>query len=264
MGRRHECRRGTQECVRHQSGDAMKFFGASDPGRQRSNNEDAWTVDAGLQVAILADGMGGASCGEVASAITIQSVLEYLHAPEGGLSAEELAKEAVREANRRVLECAAARQECDGMGSTVVVVLWRGTSAVIANAGDSRAYLFRAGELRQLTYDQNFANELRTKLGFSEEQLRVMPNRNVLTMAVGTFEQILTRTQMEELQPGDQILLCSDGLHGPVAETTIAEWLSRDASLQDKVEALIAAANQAGGPDNVTAVLLQYENENDG
>ena len=95
------------------------------------------------------------------------------------------------------------------MGSTIVMALWRGAEVVIANVGDSRAYLYRDGGLIQLSYDQNFANELRTKLGFSEERVRNMPNRNVLTMAVGSFEHVLVRTHAERLEPGDRILLCS-------------------------------------------------------
>jgi protein phosphatase len=242
----------------------MKYFGASDTGRKRTNNEDAWLVAPELGVAILADGMGGENCGEVGSAVTVQGVVEYLRAPEEGLTAEELVKEAIRAANRRVMETARERTECEGMGSTVVLVLWRERRAVIANVGDSRAYLQRAGGLQQLSYDQNFANELRTKLGFSEERVRSMPNRNVLTMAVGTFEHILIRTCVQELEPGDRILLCSDGLHGPVNNEAIAICLAGPESLQEKVERLIAAANQAGGPDNVTAVLLEFEKEGNG
>jgi protein phosphatase len=148
------------------------------------------------------------------------------------------------------------------MGSTVVLALWRGAEMVLANVGDSRAYLYRAGELRQLTYDQNFANELRTRLGFSEDRLRQMPNRNVLTMAVGIFEEVLIRTHAEKLEWGDQILLCSDGLYGPVDDESIGASLGRAEGLDQKVQRLIAMANEAGGPDNVTAILLEYENEN--
>jgi protein phosphatase len=242
----------------------MKWSGASDQGRKRENNEDAWAVHDSLRAAILADGMGGEECGEVGSAVTIEAVSDYLRAPENGLTPEELVKEAIREANRRVIETARRRCECRGMGSTVVVVLWRGADAVIANVGDSRAYLQRAGQLRQLSYDQNFANELRHKLGFSEERLRGISNGNVLTMAVGTFEHVLVRTHVERLEPGDRILLCSDGLHGPVRNETIARILNEEAPLQAKVDRLIDCANQAGGPDNVTAVLLEYGEEDHG
>jgi protein phosphatase len=175
---------------------------------------------------------------------------------------ESAAKEAIRAANAKVLDTARHRRECDGMGSTVVLALWRGAELVLANVGDSRAYLYRGGELRQLTYDQNFANELRTRLGFSEDRLRSMPNRNVLTMAVGIFEEVLIRTHAQSLEVGDQILLCSDGLYGPVADELIAESLARAEGIDQKVQRLLAMANEAGGPDNVTAILLEYDGEN--
>lgn len=240
----------------------IEYWGGTDTGRRRLNNEDAWLVDETLDAAILADGVGGASCGEVGSAVTIQTVAEYLRAPEAGLSAEEVAKAAIRAANRRVIETAREQRECDGMGSTVVLALWRLPEIVIANVGDSRAYLYRAGELRQLSYDQNFANELRTKLGFSEERVRAIPNGNVLMMAVGSFEQVLIRTHVARLEPGDRILLCSDGLHRPVDHAVITRILGEQTSLREKVERLIACANEKGGRDNVTAVLLEYGNGN--
>jgi protein phosphatase len=208
--------------------------------------------------------MGGQNCGEVGSEITIRATVEYLARPENGLSLEETAMEAIRDANRQVLEAARVRAECDGMGSTIVLALWRLPEIVIANVGDSRAYLYRHGELRQLSYDQNFANELRTKLGLSEDRVRSMPNRNVLTMAVGTFEHILIRTHKESLQSGDRILLCSDGLYGPVTDNILAAIIGDASSLQNKVDKLIDIANQNGGPDNVTAVLLEFREGADG
>src|SRR5262249_4464615 len=156
--------------------------------------------------AILADGMGGENCGEVGSALTVEAITKYLKDPEPDLTLEELAKEAIRSANRLVLQTAAEREECDGMGSTVVLVLWRPPEMVIPNVGDSCAYLCRSHELKQLSYDQNFANELRHQLGLSEERVRNMPNRNVLTMAVGTYEHVLIRIHSLQLQPGDRIL----------------------------------------------------------
>lgn len=238
----------------------MNWWGATDTGRKRANNEDAWLVAESLRAAILADGMGGENCGEVGSALTVEAIAEYLNSPEPGLTMEQLAKEAIRAANRRVLETAQVRHECDGMGSTVVLVLWQYPDVVVANVGDSRAYRYRGGTLEQLSYDQNFANELRTQLGLSEERVRAMPNRNVLTMAIGTFEHVLIRTYIGKLEPGDAILLCSDGLHGPVDHETITRILAEPGCPRDKVERLIECANQNGGPDNVTAVLLEYGN----
>ena len=239
----------------------MLVYGATHPGRKRENNEDAFRIEEGLSAAILCDGMGGENCGEVGSEITLRVVAEYLAKPEDGLTPEEVMKEAIREANRQVIEDAKRRTECDGMGSTIVMAMWKGPDVIIANVGDSRAYLYRNGELRQLSYDQNFANELRTKLGFSEERLRTMPNRHVLTMAVGPFEHVLVRTHTEHLEPGDRLLLCSDGLHGPVHNETIAQVIGAFGELEHAVDALINCALESGGPDNITAVLLEYRSE---
>ena len=162
------------------------------------------------------------------------------------------------------IDAARERTECDGMGSTIVMALWRLPEVVIANVGDSRAYLYRLGELRQLSYDQNFANELRTRLGLSEDRVRTMPNRHVLTMAVGPFEHVLVRTHVERLEAGDRVLLCSDGLHGPVDHATISRLVGAYRQLSHSVEALIDCALQNGGPDNVTAVLLEYTDQNNG
>jgi protein phosphatase len=118
--------------------------------------------------------------------------------------------------------------------------------------------------MRQLSYDQNFANELRTKLGFTEERVRYMPNRNVLTMAVGSFDHVLVRIHAQRLEHGDRVLLCSDGLYNPVDDSTISHILKDSASLQQAVEALLDCANQNGGPDNVTAILLHYTDEGNG
>ena len=239
----------------------IQFYGATHTGRRRGNNEDGFVLHSHLRAAILADGMGGANCGEVGSAITLRAVSEYLAAPEAGLTPAEIAMEAIRHANREVIAAAKERTECNGMGSTIVLALWTTPDVVIANVGDSRAYLFRGAELRQLSYDQNFANELRTQLGLSEERVRAMPNHNVLTMAVGTFDHILVRTHVQRLEPGDRILLCSDGLYGPVNHMTITQILSNGGSLQAQVDQLIECANENGGPDNVTAVLLEYDGE---
>ncbi len=240
----------------------VAWWGATHPGRSRENNEDSWTVEDSLNAAILADGMGGANCGEVGSELTVQGVVEYLRNSAPGLSLEETAKEAIRAANRTVREAARERAECNGMGSTVVLALWRGSELVIANVGDSRAYLCRAGEMRQLSYDQNFANEMRTSLGFTEDHVRKMPNRHVLTMAIGVFDQVLIRTHVGRFEAGDRILLCSDGLYGPVDDATIGGIIAGGESLREKIERLIECANQNGGPDNVTAVLLEHREQN--
>jgi serine/threonine protein phosphatase PrpC len=239
----------------------MRCHGATHPGKRRENNEDTFLLLPHLCAAVLADGMGGQNCGEVGSAITVQSAADYLVRPEPGLTPAEIAMEAIRHANRQVLAAAQEQTGCNGMGSTVVLAYWACQDIVIANVGDSRGYLFRDGLLRQLSYDQNLANELRMQLGLSEERIRTMPNRNVLTMAVGTLEHVLIRTHVQRMEPGDRYLLCSDGLCGPVTDPEIAALLRQGGSLESQVQSLIDCANRNGGPDNVTAVLLEYDGE---
>ncbi len=147
------------------------------------------------------------------------------------------------------------------MGSTVVVASWNLPRIRIANVGDSRAYLWRNGELTQLSFDQTLVNELRLRFGLSEHEVSKFPHKNILTMAVGTTPDLDIRTHEQDLEPGDIVLLCSDGLSGPVSESTIAATLSREAPLADQVNELIAHAKAAGAPDNVTVVLLRYESK---
>ena len=236
----------------------LDVWGITDVGAVRENNEDAWLVDPSLGVAIIADGMGGAACGEVASALTIETVIAYLRNPLESLPPELLVKEAIRAANQRVLEHARREPNCDGMGSTIVAALWTLPEVVIANVGDSRAYVWRDGELAQLSYDQTLANELRRTLGLTPEQMSNSGHTNVLTMAVGTGEDVLVHTRTETLAPDDQILLCSDGLYGPIGDAAIAEILAEGCTLPETVAKLVERAKAAQSEDNITAVLLRY------
>lgn len=237
----------------------VEAFGLTHVGSVRTNNEDALAIVPDLSVAIVADGMGGANCGEVASALTIKGVTGYLADPaETSLSPGEMLMEAVRTASRSVWNESQNRSECDGMGSTIVLAHWHGNRFWIANVGDSRAYLWRNSVLRQLSYDQNLANDLRTKLGLSEEQIRRYPHHATLTMAIGIAPEVLIRSHQEDLVAGDVILLCSDGLHGPVGDEGIAKTLTECPGLTAAAARLVDQANDAGGPDNITVALLRY------
>ena len=131
-------------------------------------------------------------------------------------------------------------------------------SLLIANVGDSRAYLWRDGQLTQLSYDQTLANELRRTLGLTDEQMSSYAHKNILTMAVGSSEDVLIQTRAESLAPGDEILLCSDGLYGPVGDAGIAGILQDGGAIEDTVKTLIERAKQDGSEDNITAVLLRW------
>ncbi|HWR52891.1 MAG TPA: PP2C family serine/threonine-protein phosphatase [Bryobacteraceae bacterium] len=236
----------------------LEAWGASDPGLVRQNNEDSWALDPALHVAIVADGMGGALCGEVASAMAVETILEQLRAHFGSIPPEQAIDNAIQEANRRVFERSRADQSCAGMGSTVVVVWWDLPRIIIANVGDSRAYLWREGAITQISYDQTLVNELRVRFGLSEEEVCNFPHKNVLTHAVGTSAELLIRRCEEKIVPGDVVLLCSDGLTGPVSDQSIAQTLSRDNALPSQISQLINLAKAGGAPDNVTCVLLRY------
>jgi PPM family protein phosphatase len=239
----------------------LDAWGATDPGLVRQNNEDSWCIEPDLRLAIVADGMGGAACGEIASAMTVEVITKSLRDGPLAVPQEEAVQAAIRKANQAVLARARAERACAGMGSTVVVASWDLPRLLIANVGDSRAYLWRKGVLIQLSHDQTLVNDLRVRFGLSDQEVTSFPYKNVLTMAVGTTPDLTIRTHRELLEPGDQFLLCSDGLSGPVPEEAIAATLSRNGSLEDEVQQLISQAKAAGAPDNVTVVLLRYRKQ---
>ena len=230
-------------------------WGKTDPGRRRTNNEDAWIADASLGFAAVADGMGGAAYGEVASSITLQVLYSNvsLVGPDGPPG---VLVDGAHAANASVRSETVFRPECAGMGSTLVAVLWRKPTLHVVNVGDSRCYLFRKRTLLQLSYDQNLGNEMRDEMGWTDEHVAKFPQRSVLTSAIGATPDIAVRETSIGLLPGDLILLCSDGLYGPVGDEGIAEVLRRGLPPAESLTALIDAANAAGGPDNITVVLF--------
>ena len=230
----------------------MQVWGTTDSGRVRANNEDAWLAETSLRVAAVADGMGGEACGEIASALTIQALREARLSAEGDL------REAARRANALVRQRALQGNLCDGMGSTLVAASWNDAHVDIVNVGDSRAYLFREGRLTQLTYDQTVGNELRHAMGWSEEEFEKFPQRHVLTAAIGASSDVVVRSTQIDLEPGDLLLLCSDGLYNPIGDAGIAQVLNTSPNAADSIHTLIEAANDAGGPDNITVVLIQF------
>lgn len=201
--------------------------------------------------------MGGAACGEVASAISAETISEYLRENDDGEKPPPtLIAEAIGLANRRVLDKARVSTDCKGMGSTVVLALLRNPLLFISNVGDSRAYLLRNDVLTQLSYDQTLLNELCSTTPMTAEEIERFPHKHVLTMAVGTTERIKIQNYEGEVEVGDQILLCSDGLTGPVPDSDIRSILQESITIEQKVDKLIALAKERGGPDNVTAVIL--------
>jgi protein phosphatase len=231
----------------------LEAFGLSDPGCVRQNNEDFYLISpAGAY--IVADGMGGAQAGEHASKLAVETVASYLQnapAPDA-----ETLFQAFREANQRVMKEAASNPELEGMGTTLVAALESGPELLIASVGDSRVYVYD-GELKTITEDQTWVNEVGRRLGIDETSLKTHPMRHVLTMAIGVSPELRVHSYTVHPHPGELILMSSDGLHGVIEPGVIADKLSGNGSLQAKCERLIDAAKQAGGPDNITVVLLQ-------
>lgn len=235
----------------------LEAFGLSDPGCVRSNNEDYFISDCEREIFILADGMGGANAGEYASHLSAELLHEYLrngHQDGNGIDLEK----AFHEANWAVRQAAQGNPELEGMGTTLLVARSLPDGKLeVGTVGDSRAYLSLDGSLKQVTEDQTWVAEVGTRLGLNEETLRKHPMRHVLTMAVGSSEELRMRSYLLQLSSGDQVLLCSDGLHGVVDEKTISDLLHSDRSLSEKCRLLVAAAREKGGPDNITVVVIQ-------
>jgi protein phosphatase len=235
----------------------FEAFGLSDPGCVRSNNEDYLIPDAQRGIFIVADGMGGANAGEYASRLSAETLYDYLlnNGDAGRVDSVDIG---FAEANKAVRRAAGESPDLDGMGTTMVVARGlNGARVEVASVGDSRAYLLSGGELSLLTEDQTWVAEVGTRLGLSEEALRRHPMRHVLTMAVGASPDLRIFKHTVTVRPGDQILLCSDGLHGVVDEKIIKHALDSKRPLPQKCQSLIEAAKEQGGPDNITALLVQ-------
>lgn len=229
----------------------------TDVGLRRSSNEDAFVSAAEHGVLALADGMGGAASGEVASGIFVDTVRERLSA--GPPSVLEEAGEFVRKtfllANQRIRDLGAREPEHQGMGCTGEMVLFTDDRYVVGHVGDSRVYLFREGRLRQVTKDHSFVQE-QVDLGMiTPEQARVHAYRHMILRAIGIQASLAVDLISGKACPGDLFLLCSDGLSDMVEDTVIGERLASGLSLGEKAALLIRDACDAGGHDNVTVVL---------
>ena len=229
------------------------YAGATDTGRKRRRNEDAYVVAPPLFC--VADGMGGAQAGEVASRLAAAAVEE---ADPGDRSGPERVTALIQEANRRVYERASVDPEASGMGTTMTVALVEDGRVAIGHVGDSRAYLFRAGELEQLTEDHSLVNELVKSGKLSREEADQHPQRSVITRALGTDPNVDVDAFTVESQPGDLYLLCSDGLSSMVDNDQILDAIERSRSdLKAVTASLVAAANRGGGEDNITVVAFE-------
>jgi protein phosphatase len=229
---------------------------ATDIGRVRERNEDAILIDPPLYV--VADGMGGHRGGQVASRVALEA-LESLTAEGNGTLPEN-----VHGANKAVWDRSVEDDRLAGMGTTLTAARIDGASALIAHVGDSRAYLLRDGELRQLTDDHTLVARMVKSGEISESEAEVHPHKNVLTRALGTDEEVQVDEDTIDLVDGDRLLLCSDGLTGMVTEDQIQAILENSEQPQQAADRLVKAANRAGGIDNISVVVLAAIGDGEG
>ncbi len=245
----------------------------SDVGRKRKGNEDAISLNREQGLYVVADGMGGHAAGEVASRVAVDAIEEFVTITGGN---EEITwpyglddsisydgnrlKTAIRHANRRVIEAMRRSSEYEGMATTVAAVLVDGDMAHLAHVGDSRIYLWSQAELRQLTVDHSWVNEQIQNGIISPEQARSHPLRNVVTRALGGRSELLVDVQSRRIKAGEMLLLCSDGLTTMVPDVDIARILAAgDGDLARTAQSLVDEANERGGEDNITVLLLRFE-----
>jgi PPM family protein phosphatase len=243
----------------------------SDVGRVRKTNEDAFVADLEVSLFCVADGMGGHDAGEVASALAIEAITAFIRRssadtdfswPYGidrslSYDANRL-RTAVHLANRRIFRTAESNDDYNGMGTTIVGALVNGSTMAVAHVGDSRLYLVRKGRIRQITEDDSWAATiLAHDPRLSATDIANHPMRNVLTNVLGARDQVEVHVAEHDLEPGDVVLLCSDGLHGVLDETTLAQIATNQRDIKVAARQMVDAALDGGSRDNVTALVLR-------
>jgi len=242
----------------------LEYFCATDTGRARSNNEDSVSLDEVNALAVLADGMGGYNAGEVASGMATGFIKTELGRWLQEVSASATDPEVRRamdicvdNANRAIFNAANANPQYAGMGTTLVVAVFRGTRMLVGHVGDSRCYRLRGGRLTQLTRDHSLLQEQIDAGLITPEQASFSANKNLVTRAVGVEDTVLLEIHQHEVHPGDVYLMCSDGLSDMLPDESLAQLLQGYDSLEEAGHALISAANDAGGKDNIAVILVR-------
>ncbi|XRJ10900.1 protein-serine/threonine phosphatase PrpC [Bacillus subtilis] len=236
----------------------------TDTGKIRQHNEDDAGIFKGKDefiLAVVADGMGGDLAGDVASKMAVKAMGEKWNEaetiPTAPSECEKWLIEQILSVNSKIYDHAQAHEECQGMGTTIVCALFTGKTVSVAHIGDSRCYLLQDDDFVQVTEDHSLVNELVRTGEISREDAEHHPRKNVLTKALGTDQSVSIDTRSFDIEPGDKLLLCSDGLTNKVEGTELKDILQSDSAPQEKVNLLVDKANQNGGEDNITAVLLE-------
>ncbi|MBF8808665.1 MAG: Stp1/IreP family PP2C-type Ser/Thr phosphatase [Enterococcus lacertideformus] len=244
----------------------MQIEYQSDVGRRRNTNQDyasVFTNQAGIKLAVLADGMGGHRAGDIASQMAVTNLgtaWESLDLNNDEKVAQWFIK-AIQEENTRIYQCGQEQSDYNGMGTTIVAAALSEDQFTIAHVGDSRAYLVREDRIIQLTEDHSLVNELVKSGEISEEMAANHPRKNILTRSVGMPGTVEVDVSTYFWQLKDRLLLCSDGLTNMLSEETIGTIINQEGALLDKVTELIERANEAGGADNITVLLIEYKED---
>lgn len=249
----------------------ISVYGATDIGRKRQRNEDAYTVNGDIQLFVVADGMGGHNAGDVASSTAVKTIEDYMARTHDerelswpfGIDTKfsfdgNRLRTALKLANTKIWQLADEHQEYAGMGTTVVAAIVRESTVTIASVGDSRAYLVRRDQLLPLTRDDVWLNETWVRRAFTEDQLAKLPLKNVLSKAIGSKEDLDFPVQEFQMQSQDLILMCSDGLHGLITSAEMLEVAETNPELEQICHEMIRKANDAGGKDNITIIAFRY------
>lgn len=243
----------------------LEAAGATDVGHRREVNEDALLVSPALGLFAVCDGLGGHASGEVASALAVKSLAAFIQAlsAPGALALRDddtgasLLIAALRAVNHALHRAGKEDPALEGMGSTAVALWATEAGAWVGWVGDSRAYLLRGGALQPISEDHSLVRELLQAGELTDAQAEAFEHKNVITRALGPAADVVPEVKPVALQPGDLLLLCSDGLHGLVSDLELAQILSQDAPLAERAQRCIDAANDAGGTDNITCVLVR-------
>ncbi|HNJ84588.1 MAG: Stp1/IreP family PP2C-type Ser/Thr phosphatase [Piscinibacter sp.] len=242
----------------------LEYFSATDTGRARNNNEDSVAVDEASHLVVLADGMGGYNAGEVASGMAtsfIKTELGRWLAEASDNASDTDVRRAmdicVDNANRAIFNAANSNPQYAGMGTTLVVGVFRDGRLLMGHVGDSRGYRLRGGRLAQITHDHSLLQEQIDSGLITAEQAAFSANKNLVTRAVGVEDTVLLETHLHDVLPGDTYLLCSDGLSDMLDDESIAQLLQSSDALSEVAAALVDAANDAGGKDNISVVLAR-------
>jgi PPM family protein phosphatase len=233
--------------------------GITDVGLKRTNNEDALAMDPETGFWAVADGMGGAAAGEVASRIFIETAYDVFSTKTLDALPLDLVREVFGSANTKIISEANRHSELDGMGCTAELITFREEEYFLGHVGDSRTYVYRNGQLRQITRDHSFIQDQLDKGLITPEEARTNSFRNVILRAVGVSESLSIDLCKGRALDGDIFLLCSDGLTDMVDDTVIHDAFTLPYDLAGKVERLVSLAKSAGGKDNITVVLCQVE-----